>query len=238
MEKSVKLQRTAALIGAGICAALFIIAYALYGKELFQFVSDTERFSAWLQSCKGASAAVFVAIRTFQTVIKIIPAEPLEIAAGYAYGAVGGAALCLLGSVLGSVLILLLVKTFGQKMLNLFVPQKVLNRFSYLNDESRVAGLLFIIYLIPSTPKDIITYLSGFLKIKPWKFLLITSLARIPSIVTSTICGAELGKNNLFAAAVFIATLVVGAVGTALYEGFVRKRRKTDPQCPAKKTVA
>ncbi len=223
MEKSVKIQRAAALTGALILVALFIAAYALYGKELFQFVSDTARFNAWLSSYQGSSAVIFVAIRTFQTVIKIIPAEPLEIAAGYAYGAVKGGALCLLGSFLGSLIILLLVKTFGQKMIELFVPKKIIKRFSYLNDESRVERLLFIIYLIPSTPKDVITYLSGFLKIKPWKFLLLTSIARIPSIITSTVCGTQLGKNNLLAAAVFIGTFVVGIVGTAVYEKLVRR---------------
>lgn len=226
MEKSMKLKRVFAIVQIALAAALMITAYVKFGGRILDLISDEARFKAWLDGYKGWGTVVFVGIRAFQTVIKIIPAEPLEIAAGYVYGAVGGGALCLLGSVLGSLVILALTKTFGKKITDLFVPGKTLARYTRLNDEKRLIRTLFIIYLIPSTPKDLLTYLSGLLKIKAWKFMLITSVARIPSIITSTICGAQLGQSNYKAAvAVFIATLAAGAVGTLIYKSFERKRR-------------
>ena len=59
---------------------------------------------------------------------------------------------------------------------------------------------LFILYLIPGTPKDTFTYFVGMLPIKTIPFLIITGIAKIPSIISSTLCGATLAdKQYLFA---------------------------------------
>ncbi|MGI6745153.1 MAG: TVP38/TMEM64 family inner membrane protein YdjZ [Firmicutes bacterium ADurb.Bin300] len=227
MEKSIKLKRIFVAVQFALLIALSVIAYIKFGKEILGFINDEARFKAWLDGYKAFGAVIFVGIRAFQTVIKIIPAEPLEIAAGYVYGTAGGGALCLLGSVLGSLVILALTRTFGKRLIDWVVPGKTLEKYALLNDEKKLIRTLFIIYLIPSTPKDIITYLSGFLKIKPVKFMLITSIARIPSIITSTLCGAQLGNGNVkLAAAVFIGTLAAGVIGMALYESGEKKRKK------------
>ena len=231
MEKSVKIQKISALCGAAVLIAAFVALYCTFGRELTKFVGDTEGFKAWLDGYKGIGAVIFVGIRALQTVIKIIPAEPLEIAAGYVYGTFGGLALCMLGTLIGSVAILLLTRSFGTRVLDLFVPKSKLESFSFLKDENRCERLLFMIYLIPSTPKDIITYLVGCTKIKPVRFLLITSIARIPSIITSTLCGAQLGQNNLkLAIVIFAATAAVGALGSVLYGIYDKKHHRTVTQ--------
>ncbi len=227
MNKSIKLKRLFAAVQLALLIILTITVYVKYGAQILDFINDKEQFQAWLDGYKAFGAVIFVGIRAFQTVIKIIPAEPLEIAAGYVYGTLGGAALCLLGSVLGSLVILLLTRTLGRKIIDFAVPVESLEKYAFLNDEKRLIRTLFIIYLIPSTPKDIITYLSGLLKIKSWKFMLFTSIARIPSIITSTICGAQLGNGNVkLALAVFIGTLAAGVAGMALYEGANKRRKK------------
>ena len=228
MEKSVKIQRCCTIAGLVICAGAFIAAYAVFGKELLAFVSDTERFRAWLDGYKGAGAVIFVAIRAVQTVVKIIPAEPLEIAAGYVYGTFGGLALCMAGTLLGSVVILLIARKLGTKAVELFVPHSKLESLHFLNDEGSAMRLLFMVYLIPSTPKDVITWLVGCTKINPLVFMAVTSLARIPSIVTSTYCGAKLGEQNYTAAVLmFAVTAVVGVAGSLIYGKISKNRRLT-----------
>ena len=215
---SLKAKRiTAVCIGAAALCG-FIILYLTFGRELLALVSDRARFDALLDSFGSLGAVVFTAIRALQTVVKIIPAEPLEIASGYMYGTWGGLALCSLGSFIGSVVILLLTRTFGTKITDALVPKKKLSSFSFLKDESKSEKLLFWVYLIPSTPKDIITYMVGLTKLNPVRFLLITSVARIPSIITSTYCGAQLGQSNYtLAIAVFVLTAVVGFGCSLIY---------------------
>lgn len=211
-------------IGIGILLIAFIVLYLLFGKTLTEFVTDTESFKAWLDTYKGLSGVIFVLIRTFQTVIKIIPAEPLEIAAGYAFGTWGGLALCSLGSFLGSLIIVFLANKLGSKFVSAFINEEQLSTLSLINNNKNQQLFLFIFYLIPATPKDILTYVAGSLKMNMVQFFIITTIARIPSILTSTLCGAQLEKNNIkTAAAIFIATAVTSIICGLIYNKYKKK---------------
>lgn len=206
-------------VSVAVLLAATLALYLAYGRQLTEFVSDTESFKAWLESYKELGAVIFVLIRAFQTVIKIIPAEPLEIAAGYVFGTWGGLALCSLGTFLGSLVIVFLADKIGSKFVAAFVNEDALKNISLINNKKNQRLFLFVFYLVPSTPKDILTYVAGSLKVNLWEFFIITSVARIPSIITSTICGSQLEKNNIpAAAAVFIATAVVSVVCALIFK--------------------
>lgn len=225
--KQVKMQRTAALITFALLLCGFAVLYFTFGRQLLETVKDVEKFKALLSRFGGFDKAVFVAVRAFQTVIKIIPAEPLEIFSGYAWGTWGGLGLCMLGTEIGSLVILLLTRLFGTKVVRLFVPLEKLNSLSFLNDGKRLGGTMFLLYLIPSTPKDLFTYFAGISKLNiPW-FLFYTGIARIPSIITSTWCGNSLGEDNyLKSAVIFGTTALVGLVGTVIYRKTKQKAAK------------
>lgn len=205
--------------GAAFLLALFLILYFTVGKTLTAFVSDTQSFDAWLKSYNHFAAALFVFIRAFQTVIKIIPAEPLEIASGYAFGTFGGLLYCSLGTFIGSVIIYALSWCLGKKFVSLFVNEAEFKKLSLVTDGKNRRLFLTVFYLIPGTPKDIFTYIAGAAKMNFAEFFLITTFARIPSIITSTICGAQLGQKNYAAAvAVFVATAIVSAACAVIYK--------------------
>ena len=216
-------------VGAGIILTLFLVLYLTVGKSLTAFVTDTDSFKQWLDSYNGLSAAVFVFIRAFQTVIKIIPAEPLEIASGYAFGTFGGLALCSLGSFLGSLVIVMLSRFFGAKFVNAFINEEQINQLKIIGDKNNQRLFLIVFYLIPGTPKDIFTYIAGTLKINLVEFFVITTLARIPSIITSTICGAQISeKNYITALIVFLLTAFVTALCTLAYKKYNDKQKNPD----------
>ena len=216
--KNVRSKRIAVIVFSVLMLVSLLVCYFTFGKKLVLFIEDRNAFNAWLDSFGVWGKVIFVAIRAMQTVVKIIPGEPLEIAAGYAYGIWGGAFYCLLGSFLGSLVIIALTKKFGMKLVTLFVSKKKIESLSFLQNKKNLNITLFIIYLIPSTPKDIITYLVSLTDENIALFLLITTIGRIPSIVTSTWCGNALESENfLLAAIVFIATAVLGVGGAWIY---------------------
>ncbi len=223
-----KPQTILSLTAVVLFTAAFIIAYIKLGSRLLDFVSDTQGFKSWLESFGFWGRLIFVGIRALQTVVKIIPAEPLEIGSGFVYGTFGGCFLCLLGTLMGSFVIIILTKLFGKRVINLFVSEEQLKEFSFLNDEKKVGGLLWCIYLIPGTPKDFITYLACVLPISTTKFLFITMLARIPSIISSTWCGAELGESNYkVSAIIFGVTLLLSLLGVLVYRKLVVSRQSS-----------
>ena len=81
--------------------------------------------------------------------------------------------------------------------------------------------------MIPGTPKDLLCYFAGLTDIRLSLWLLICSLGRLPSIVTSTVGGDALGTSNYwFAAAVFAITLVISLVGLLFYKKNLQQARK------------
>jgi len=214
--------------GAAFLLALFLTLNFTVGRSFTAFVSDTQSFDAWLKSYRGFGAALFVFIRAFQTVIKIIPAEPLEIASGYAFGAFGGLFYCSLGTFLGSLVIFALSRTLGSKFISLFVNEEEAVKLPYFANAGKRRVFTAVFYLIPGTPKDMLTYIAGASNVSAAEFFLISSFARIPSIITSTICGAQLGQKNYAAAAlVFAVTAAASLICAAIY----KKHSKEKKQC-------
>ena len=220
-NKQERAQQIGVIATSGIFIISFVLCYIKFGPQVLDFISDTERFKGWLDSYGNLGKVIFIGIRAFQTVIKIIPAEPLEIGSGYAFGTWSGLFYCMLGTEIGSLFIITITKFFGTKAVNLFVSEEKINSLEFLQNKEKLSASLFIIYLIPGTPKDVVTYLIGITDYNIWKFLILTGIARIPSIITSTVCGAALGeKNYMMSAFVFISTIVVGLIGIKIYSRY------------------
>ena len=68
---------------------------------------------------------------------------------------------------------------------------------------------MLILFLIPGTPKDLLVYLGGLLPIKASRFILISTLARIPSIISSTIAGDQLAVGQWQLGLILYAAIIV-----------------------------
>ena len=204
------------------CAAIFWFV----GRPMVRFISEPSIVRA-LVDCHGFwGSMAFAGMMVVQIVIAIIPGEPLEIAAGYTFGVVEGTLLCLAGSVLGSLIVFLFVRRFGIRAVEVFFPREKLLSLKFIQNSRRLNLLVFILFFIPGTPKDIMTYFVPFTPMKLSTWLLISATARIPSIITSTIGGDALGlQNYLFAIIAFAVTLTLSLGGVLLYRHISRKRK-------------
>lgn len=182
-------------------------------------LGSPEALEAFLARFGGHDRWVFVGIRAFQTVVKIIPAEPLEIGSGFLYGTWGGLLYCMLGTEIGSLVIILLSKLFGRRVVDLFIPIEKIDSLKFLQNKKKVYATLFFIYLIPGTPKDVLTYAASLTDINIPLFLLVTGIARIPSIITSTVCGEQIiNKNYTLAIVIFAVTGICGIISSVIYK--------------------
>ncbi len=209
-----------------IVALIFIAAVGyLVGKPMVEFVREPERFRAWVDSSGFVSRVIFVGMVVFQLIIALIPGEPLEMGAGYAFGAVEGTILCIIGCVIGSALVFLFVRRFGVKLVEVFFPREKIRSLRFLQDSRRLNLLTFIVFFIPGTPKDLLSYFIGLTDMKLGTWLCITAVARIPSIVTSTVTGDALGlKDYQFALIAFGVTLALSLLGILVYRRLSARR--------------
>lgn len=228
-KKARILQITGAVAVCALIAFVFLFCYIKYGKQIYEIFGNVESLKAFLATFKGFDKWVFVAIRAFQTVIKIIPAEPLEIGSGVLYGKWVGMLLCILGTMLGSLVIIALTRVFGRRLVEVFIPIEKINSLRFLQNKKRVYISLFLIYLLPGTPKDILTYAAGITDIDMKKFLLVTGIARIPSILVSTWCGEQLIEQNYtLAVIIFAATTVATILCSFIYKKILAPSEKKD----------
>ena len=209
-----------------VVALLFIAAVGyLVGKPMIEFVREPERFRAWVDSSGFVSRVIFVGMVVFQLIIALIPGEPLEMGAGYAFGAWEGTILCIIGCVIGSALVFLFVRRFGVKLVEVFFPREKIRSLRFLQDSRRLDLLTFIVFFIPGTPKDLLSYFIGLTDMKLGTWLFITAVARIPSIVTSTVTGDALGlKDYQFALIAFGVTLALSLAGILVYRRLSARR--------------
>ena len=196
------------------------------GKPLIRFIENPDGFRTWVDGHGIWGRVLYVGMVIFQVLVALIPGEPLEIAGGYAFGAWEGTLLCLLGATLGSTLVFLLVRRWGIRVLELYFPREKIESLKFMQNTPKVRVIAFLLMFIPGTPKDLVSYCMGLTKIKLTEWILLSTVARIPSIVTSTVGGDALGgRDYRFAVLVFAVTLAVSILGSLVYTVYTKRHK-------------
>lgn len=224
------------IVAAVILLAVFVGIFIYFYDEI-QWLGTQEGREDFIEKLRGTGVLgviILTLIQILQVVVAFIPGEVVELASGALYGVFGGLVLCLVGLNIGTLIIFGLVRLLGGAYVRENVSKKQYKYLQILNDPNRALVALFFIFLIPGIPKDILIYFIPLTRIKMWKFMIVSSVARIPSIVSSTFTAeAALRGDYLSAGIIFGVFLVLGVLGVifnkkiyALAEKiFVRKKR-------------
>lgn len=175
-----------------------VVERLIYFVPLIKDISTIKgqvKFKEEIQSTGFLGVLSLFGLQVAQIFLIIIPGEPIEILSGMCYGGFWGTVFVLVSAFIISTCIFLLVRRFGKKFVYSFYDKKKVKKIidSKLFQNSKTAEkVIFILFFIPGTPKDLLTYISGLLPISIKKFMLISTLARIPSVITSTLAGANI----------------------------------------------
>ena len=129
------------------------VCMALIGPPMLRFFDDPQAFRAWVDSHGIWGRVAFVGMVALQVVIALIPGEPLEIGAGYAFGAVEGTLLCLAGTTLGSLLVFGFVRKLGMKAVEPF--------FSREEIENTISALISLLEKGTGNPAGSLNFLKS-----------------------------------------------------------------------------
>lgn len=207
-----------------------MIAVSLISLPYINLLSEPEtqqKFKAWVTSFGVGGWLLVLCIQIIQIVIAFIPGEPVEILAGVLYGGFGGLLLCLFGCGIASSGVFMLSKRFGAPLVAKLFKKSKLEEFAFLKDAKKLETIVFILFLIPGTPKDMLTYVVGTSTMKTTQFLAISTFARIPSVVSSTFIGSTVRHGDWeIAVVIFAVTAVLGVAGIKYQErmlGFCKR---------------
>ncbi|MEG0365780.1 MAG: VTT domain-containing protein [Coprobacillus sp.] len=193
-------------------------------QPMMDIFKDPQALREQLQELGIFGYLIMTLIMTLQVIFVFLPGEIVEIMSGFLYGPLGGLIACMLGSLFGSLLVFGFVRKFGITFIDKLIGKDKINNVEILKNKEKRNILLFIVFLIPGTPKDILTYMMPLTDIKLSTFLLITTIARIPSIITSTIGGHAIGvEDYMFSIIVFVITGVISVIGIYIYKKINQK---------------
>jgi uncharacterized membrane protein YdjX (TVP38/TMEM64 family) len=209
--------------------ALIGLVFWQVGLPMVQLASDPEAFRLRIEESHLNGQLLFIGMVVLQILAAIIPGEPLEIAGGYAFGAIEGTILCLIGGMVGSFLVIMLVRRFGIRLVHVFFPPEKLETIRFLKSSPKRTVLFLLIFMIPGTPKDLLCYFVGLTDMKLPVLMVICTLGRLPAIVSSTIGGNALGTERyIFAVIVFAVTFLISMTGLILYNRICKKHNSSE----------
>lgn len=222
-----KQRKTVWLIAVVIFVAFMAVVGYFIGVPMVRLAKDPAAFQAWVDSTGWWGRVLFVGMVVLQVLVAFIPGEPIELAAGYAFGFWEGTALTLVGFLIGSWLVFALVRKFGVKLVEVFFPRNKIAELGFLKNPKKTRIVAFILMLIPGTPKDFLSYFAGLTQLTTLEWLTIVAVARIPSLITSTITGAAAGRENYTLSVVMlVVTLIISGLGVLYYRRICKQEKE------------
>lgn len=223
MSKKVKAFKYILLIAV----VILLVVLTIYLFPVIKNLSTPEgqlQFKEQVASMGLLGYLALFGLQFAQIFLIIIPGEPIEILAGMCYGGIGGLIFVTISAMIISSLIFFAVRKFGRKFVYSFCNkdkiQKIENSKLFKNPK-KIEWIMMILFLIPGTPKDLLVYIAGLLPVNPFRFILISTFARFPSIISSTFAGSSLVAGNWkFSILIYAVTFIIVGIIILLINKF------------------
>lgn len=213
----------------GILVVVFLVVITvLVGKPLINFCKEPEKFQIWVEQKGVSGVLIFMLLNMVQVFLAVLPGGVFEIAAGYAFGSIKGAIICDISMSLASLIVFLFVRKFGMKFVTLFVEKEKIESLKWLKTTDKSKSVIFLLFLIPGMPKDLLCYFVGLTDMNAWLFLLINVVARFPAIFLSSMSGGALGSKRYEIMIIMIAVILVLYVLGMLFYRSISKKKQAD----------
>ena len=177
--------------------------------------SGRKEFGNMITNMGASGYLVIIGLTISQIFLFILPGEPIELLAGMCYGTFGGLIVIYIGVFISNCIIFWLVRKVGKESVYDFIGKEKIKKIesSKFFNSNNIENLLLLMFVIPGTPKDLLTYIGALLPINAVKFIVLSTLLRFPSIITSTIVGSSIAIwETEFGITVYIVTFVLSLI--------------------------
>lgn len=199
-----------------IVIVVFIFAIGIYCLKndalgRFTMFFHHNHLRDWIMSFGKYSALIYILAQMVQAIVSFVPGEAIQIPGGFLFGSVYGTELSMVGIAIGSLITFFIGRRFGEKLLKRILPIKHYDKVFALLSRPQNQIILFILYIMPGFPKDILGYVAGVTAINTKRFIIISNIARTPGVLVSVYFGSNLYRRNnmtLIAVAVMVVVLL------------------------------
>ena len=147
-----------------------------------------------------------------QVILTFLPAEPVQVIAGLAFGFPVGLLLCTIGVVVGNTLIYILYHVFGDK-LDQYFDRKLHFDFDKLGKSGRITLTIFILYFLPAIPYGMICLFAATMRMKYPRYIVVTTIGAIPSVCIGVGLGhIAVSTSWILSVSIFAVLVIVLAI--------------------------
>lgn len=154
--------------------------YALVRSVFFEkHTSEEMRDRLQEMGLRGQISVGIMAM--LQVVLSCLPAEPVQMLAGLSFGFWQGLLCCMVGTVLGSLVIYLVYRAFGEHLRDYFMSGLKVN-LARAATSDKIALIVFILYFLPAIPYGLICFFAASTGMKYPRYFFLTMLGSLPSV--------------------------------------------------------
>lgn len=211
-----------------ICLVVFVTVGGvwLWRTGFLRELSDKEQLVAALRQGGLKGPLLCIGAQFVQVVIFAIPGEITQFAAGYVFGVWQGFFYSVIGIMLGSAFNFHFARIVGRPTLERFISPKTLEKADKYLNNAKGKSALFLLFLLPGAPKDVMSYGAGLTRMSLTEFVVITGLARSPALFASILMGGQASHRDYRSMAVTGAIVVFVFAGYYFYK-YYRHRRQS-----------
>ena len=209
------------------CSLLIIVLILLIGLTVYLFPviknlstpNGQLEFKNQVTNMGFMGYSALFGLQFAQIFLAILPGEPIEVLAGMCYGGIGGLIFIEISVFIITAIIFFSVKKLGRKFVYSFCSKERIEKIEnskLFQNPKKIEWIMLILFLIPGTPKDLLIYIAGLLPLKPLRFILISTFARLPSVISSTFAGSSLIAGN-WKLSIFIYLITFAIVGIIIF---------------------
>jgi len=169
---------------------------------------DREKVKGFLDSLGPFSFFGFILLQAIQVIAAPIPGEVTGFLGGFLYGTVLGLVLSTIGLTIGSFFNFWVSKTFGSPLVEKLVSKKTMERYDYLLHH-KGAFLVFLLFLIPGAPKDILCYILGLGHLSVKEFLIISTTGRFAGTLLLTLGGSFIRHQQYYRFSMLLVVAII-----------------------------
>lgn len=172
---------------------LGLLCWVLWRSGFFEAIRTAQGMEAYIQRFSPYSYLVFFFLQLISVILAPIPSNLTTMAGAVLFGTLPAFFLTAGAVVLGSVIVFQLSRVIGKPFVEWFVSSKNWEKYGEIIRRKRDT-FLFLAFLFPFFPDDMLCILAGLTELSLRRFLLIVLLARPWGLLfASALGGASLG---------------------------------------------
>lgn len=179
---------------------LIVVGIPLYiyvfHRDIISGFENFEDIVAFLEKYETESIPIYIGLQILQVVVSVLPGQVFQLAAGYMYTFIPALIYALIGATVGTMISFGLARVLGRDFVHLFFGEEKTYYYMQRLNSKRAYTLVFLLYLIPGIPKDMVSYVAGISEINFKAFIFLSIVGRLPGMMGSIMIGSMWNKEQ------------------------------------------